>query len=144
LPVGYEYRLPTEAEWEYACRAGSSSGWNVGDALGCADANFYNNTSNIYYCVGATNAVGSYPPNAWGLFDMHGNVWEWCLDSYAAYTPNGATDPFTAGGVARIFRGGGWQSEATYCRSAFRTSALPDSADGLIGFRVVLGPALVP
>ena len=144
LPAGYEYRLPTEAEWEYACRAGSSSPWNVGNLLSCGDANFYNNNFNIYYCVGATSTVGSYAPNAWGLFDMHGNVWEWCLDSYGAYPPGGESDPLATGGVTRVFRGGGWQSEATYCRSAFRTSALPDAADGLIGFRVVLGPIRAP
>jgi formylglycine-generating enzyme required for sulfatase activity len=149
VPAGYEYRLPTEAEWEYACRAGTTTIYNVGNALWC----FPNAASaNIQHCEGGTLPPGTCcPPNAWGLYDMHGNVWEWCLDSYAPYPSNPETDPFVTGGLLRIIRGGSWNEGALTCRSAGRNNLNPydnalfngDYYDG-IGFRVVLAPVLVP
>jgi formylglycine-generating enzyme required for sulfatase activity len=137
LPSGYEFRLPTE---EYACRAGTTTSWNVGNSLSCSNANHYSNG----HCVAQTSAVGSYAPNLWGLFDMHGNVWEWCLDSYAGYPSSAVTDPFITGGPSRVFRGGGWSDGAGYCRSAIRNGVDPGNLNVDIGFRVVLGPIRVP
>jgi formylglycine-generating enzyme required for sulfatase activity len=88
--------------------------------------------------------VGSYPANAWGLFDMHGNVWEWCLDSFAGYPAGAVTDPFVTGGPNRVLRGGNWSRYSDYCRSATRASSTPGSSNYYIGFRVVLAPVLVP
>jgi hypothetical protein len=105
LPVGYHYRLPTEAEWEYGCRAGTTTEWNVGPSLACADANF-RGASGSTPCVGGTSPVGSYRPNAFGLHDMHGNVAEWCLDAWdggsANYPPGPIADPFVRVGAHRI------------------------------------------
>jgi formylglycine-generating enzyme required for sulfatase activity len=140
VPSGYEYRLPTEAEWEYACRAGTTTSWNVGNSLSCSQANHYSNG----YCVGQTSVVGSYAPNAWGLYDMHGNVLEWCLDSYAGYSSSAVTDPFVTGGPNRVIRGGAWGSNSNNCRSALRWNGGPGDADGHTGIRVVLAPVLVP
>jgi formylglycine-generating enzyme required for sulfatase activity len=90
--------------------------------------------------------VGSYVPNAFGLHDMHGNVSEWCLDSYALYAPGPVTDPFVTGGPYRVLRGGSRDSfnTAFFCRSAKRISYTPGSTDNSLGFRVVLAPILVP
>jgi len=137
LPLGYEFRLPTEAEWEYACRAGTLSSWNVGSSLSCAQANH-----NL--CLAEPAFVGSYPPNAFGLRDMHGNVWEWCLDSFAPYSPGDATDPFVTGGSLRVLRGGSWFDDALLCRSAHRFPFNPGNPNNSIGFRVVLAPIRVP
>ncbi|NUP96690.1 MAG: SUMF1/EgtB/PvdO family nonheme iron enzyme [Planctomycetaceae bacterium] len=136
-PAGYEYRLPTEAEWEYACRAGTTSAWNVGPSLSCAQANH-----NL--CVAEPTNVGSYPANAFGLQDTHGNVWEWCLDSFAPYSAGDVTDPFVTGGAQRVLRGGSWFDGPLNCRSAKRFSFPPASSNNSIGFRVVVAPILVP
>jgi formylglycine-generating enzyme required for sulfatase activity len=154
LPAGYEYRLPTEAQWEYACRAGTTTPFHYGNALRSGMANFYGpyeyppcggstwycyNPSGIY--LGRTTSVGSYAPNAWGLYDMHGNVWEWCQDWYGVYGGVPVTDPQgPATGSYRVFRGGGWDSYANYCRSAFRYGGNPACRGSSIGFRVVLAP----
>jgi formylglycine-generating enzyme required for sulfatase activity len=127
------YRLPTEAEWEYACRAGSTTTFSCGDTLTDKHANFQRDTDR-------TARVGSYRPNAFGLYDMHGNVWEWCQDWYdgAAYQTAAGDDP--AGpetGGTRVIRGGGWHSEADRCRSAVRDSFTPAHRFHDIGFRVV-------
>lgn len=148
VPSGYQYRLPTEAEWEYACRAGTTTEFSVGSSLLCSQANFaYSNHSNSN-CVPpsqtSTLAVGSFAPNAWGLHDMSGNVWEWCLDSFSTYPSSAVTDPFTTGSSARLIRGGGWDELSSKCRSAFRYSNPSASASYYIGFRVVLAPILVP
>jgi formylglycine-generating enzyme required for sulfatase activity len=146
VPPGYEYRLPTEAEWEHACRAGTTTEFNVGSSLDCSDARFRRSLHSNTICSAAdgTADVGSYPPNAWGLFDMHGNVWEWCLDSYAPYSDGPAVDRFVTGGAGRIVRGGSWNYDSNYCRSAFRYSPDPSGEESDIGFRVVLAPSREP
>ncbi len=128
---GYTYRLPTEAEWEYACRAGS-----IGDYAGnLSDMAWYEGN-----CGGKTHPVGKKRANAWGLYDMHGNVWEWCGDWYAAnyYERSPSTDPQgPSTGSHRVFRGGGWLDPATSCRSAHRGAATPGYRGNGFGFRLV-------
>jgi hypothetical protein len=121
--IGREiFRLPTEAEWEYACRAGTS-----GDYAGnLDDMAWYSSNSNAQ-----THPVGTKQPNDWGLYDMHGNVWEWCQDWYGYYSSGPAT------GSERVIRGGGWNLFALYCRSAFRGSFSPGDRSGRLGFRLV-------
>jgi formylglycine-generating enzyme required for sulfatase activity len=138
--------LPTEAEWEYACRTGTTTEFNTGASLFCSDARFYYSYHSNSGCSGqwVPVSVGSYAPNAWGLYDMHGNVWEWCLDSVANYPAGAVTDPFVTGGPFRVYRGGGWDSYSDLCRSAIRNYGGPGVADYRIGFRVVLAPVLVP
>jgi formylglycine-generating enzyme required for sulfatase activity len=139
LPAGYVYRLPTEAEWEYARRAGTTTRFSYGDDLGYAQLGnyaWYGSNSD-----GTTHAVGLKQPNAWGLYDMHGNVWEWCLDWYGAYPGGSVTDPQgPASGEHRVFRGGGWYGGGRYCRSAYRYDRTPDARDSYVGFRAVLAP----
>ena len=145
VPAGYEYRLPTEAEWEYACRAGTTTEFNTGASLFCSDARFwYSYHSNSSCGSGSPVSVGSYAPNAWGLYDMHGNVWEWCLDSVANYPAGAVTDPFVSGGPYRVVRGGSWGNDSGSCRSALRYNVDPGYASDSLGFRVVLAPVLVP
>ena len=147
LPPGQLYRLPTEAEWEYACRAGTTTAVGIGDgsSLGPTQANF---DGNFPYGVAApgeylnrTTPVGSYPPNAWGLHDMHGNVWEWCQDWYGPYRRGAVSDPKgPATGTERVLRGGGFTSLGKGCRSAQRDSRWPGYRNSINGFRVVLAP----
>lgn len=145
LVSGYEYRLPTEAEWEYACRAGTTTEFNVGPDLFCGQAQFgYSYHSNSSCNPISTKTVGGYAPNAFGLYDMHGNVWEWCLDSYAAYSAGSVTDPFVLGGPYRVIRGGSLAFDSYNCRSAFRGYVSPGLLYNGIGFRVVLSRVLVP
>jgi formylglycine-generating enzyme required for sulfatase activity len=145
VPAGYQYRLPTEAEWEYACRAGTTTEFNVGSALLCNQARFaYSYHSDSYCNSSSTVPAGSYAANSWGLNDMHGNVWEWCLDGYAAYSAGAVTDPFVAGGPNRVVRGGSWVFNSSVCRSAYRSYNAPGFTDHYFGFRVVLAPVLVP
>ena len=119
VPAGFKFSLPTEAEWEYACRAGTTTAYHFGNTLTQQQANFNGNQ---------TKEVGSYPANAWGLKDMHGNVWEWCLDWYGGYPSGAVTDPTGADrGSVRVLRGGGWSSLAKYCRSANRLSSDPSA-----------------
>ena len=148
VPSGYEYRLPTEAEWEYACRAGTTTEFHYGPALLCNQARFsysYHSTPTAD-CNNPAGVfpVGSFSPNAWGLYDMHGNVWEWCLDSQIPYTASAKTDPYVSGGTDRVLRGGGWSSHSDACRSATRLSSGPGDVSASRGFRVVLAPVLVP
>jgi formylglycine-generating enzyme required for sulfatase activity len=132
------YRLPTEAEWEYACRAGTSTPFSTGDIITTDQANF---NGDIPYANNPrgpsrnrTTAAGSFPPNPWGLYDMHGNVYEWCWDWYGEYPGDPAADKT---GTARVVRGGSWRGSAFWVRSAFRDSYKPSSRSELLGFRVV-------
>ena len=146
VPLGYEYRLPTEAEWEYACRAGTTTEFNFGASLNCSQARVdYSYHSSPPWCWASyTLPAGSYAPNAWGLYDMHGNVFEWCLDSFSGYAPGAATDPFVTGGARRVLRGGAYAADSSMCRSAFRWDRDPFYVDSVVGFRVVLAPILAP
>ena len=128
---GRRYRLPTEAEWEYACRAGEASQpFSTGRSLGSAQANFDGRRPYGHAAFGEfrgrTIRVGTFAANAWGLFDMHGNVWEWCADR------------FDEAGEARVLRGGSWQNHAASCRSASRDWIGPGYRGCTVGFRVVL------
>jgi len=137
-------RLPTEAEWEYACRAGSATvlPFNTGDNLTTQQANYngyisYNGNAFGVYRL-KTVPVGSFAPNAWGLYDMHGNVCEWCSDWYAYYSNASQTDPKgPASGIRKILRGGSWCARAGRCRSAFRDGTYPESRISRCGIRLV-------
>ncbi len=133
LPEGYAYTLPTEAEWEYACRAGTT-----GDYAGNLDAmGWYGANSGS-----TTHPVGTKQANAWGLHDMHGNVWEWCADWYGNYPGGSVTDPTgPPSGSYRVLRGGCWFSAAVDCRSAGRSENGPGLRSLIIGFRLALVPA---
>jgi formylglycine-generating enzyme required for sulfatase activity len=145
---GRPYRLPTEAEWEYACRAGTTTAFHSGDTLTAEQANFGLSAASKPI---RTVMVGRYPPNAWGLHDMHGNVAEWCLDWYGPYEAGAQSDPVgRADGYARVVRGWSFllprQESVRYCRSANRSGHLPEDANRATGFRVVLAgmPATKP
>jgi len=135
---GGEFVLPTEAQWEYACRAGSTDKFCFGD---------YENQLGEYawYTTNSgskTHPVGVKKPNAWGLYDMHGNVWEWCQDWYGAYRAEAVDDPSgPAKGSNRVFRGGGWDDFAWICRSAYRNRITPEYRFNPLGFRVAQVPA---
>ncbi|MBI1380382.1 MAG: SUMF1/EgtB/PvdO family nonheme iron enzyme [Planctomycetaceae bacterium] len=146
VPTGYQYRLPTEAEWEYACRADTTTEFHYGDALLCDQARFAHSNHSDSSCVKHWGPfpVGSYTPNARGLYDMHGNVWEWCLDGFSNYTPSAKTDPYVSSSPIRIIRGGSWRSDSHNCRAAVRHYIIPLYSDDDYGFRVVLAPVLVP
>lgn len=137
------YRLPTEAEWEYACRAGAATAFAAGASLGGKQANCNGQEPYGDEPVGPslprTCNVGSYTANAFGLFDMHGNVYEWCQDWYAPYAAQAVKDPTgPEDGEFRILRGGSWHHGAQYCRSAARLSHLPSRQEWYIGFRVAM------
>ena len=135
-------RLPTEAEWEYACRAGSTTPFNTGENLTTSQANYngnypYNNNQKGIY-ADQTKEVGSFEPNAWGLYDMHGNAWEWCSDWYGESTRFKQSNPQgPSNGTKRIRRGGGWCYDARRCRSACRNGISPDHPYMCLGFRLV-------
>lgn len=137
----WEFRLPTEAQWEYACRAGTTTATSFGDQLSSRQANFRGQPYN------GASPVGRYPANAWGLRDMHGNTFEWCRDWYHFRLPGG-TDPdlhdagdsatrSEHGDTSRVRRGGCWADEGWPCRSAFRLRFEPERRYDHIGFRVV-------
>ena len=133
--AGNLYRLPTEAEWEYACRAGTTTNSSFVD-LGFGDYAWFIENSGL-----KAHPVGSKKPNPWGIYDMHGNVWEWCQDWHDNYPSGAVIDPKgPVSGSTRVHRGGGWFSPSVYCGSAYRKRGLPafrDDYDGS-GFRVCL------
>lgn len=158
---GREYRLPTEAEWEYACRAGTTTLFHAGDALAPATHKWLSNTGlrDRYFNPDGKReapalppefreppgksplAVGGTPPNAWDLFDMHGNVEEWCLDWYGPYRAENARDPLgRADGDFRVTRGGSHSTFTRMLRSANRSGRLPQTRNDMIGFRVAMAP----
>ncbi len=147
LPKNWEIRLPTEAEWEYACRAGTQAATSFGDRLSVIEANIGSqypgggegNRS------GKASKVGIYPANAWGLHDMHGSVWEWCRDWYHRQLPGGTDPDLSAekgernrdGTYSRVRRSGAWVEPGWACRSAMRLRYEPERRSDHIGFRVV-------
>jgi formylglycine-generating enzyme required for sulfatase activity len=154
---GLEYRLPTEAEWEYSCRAGSSREYTFGDDAeqlvgfsNVADASLkttFPNATTVQSNDGSifTTRVGSYRSNEFGLYDMHGNVLEWCSDWYGAYPTSSVVDPVgPVTGSDRVHRGGCWCRVAAGCRSARRSSLAPDYRDFALGFRLALSSSGIP
>ena len=131
--AGRTYRLPTEAEWEYACRAGSTSRYSFGDPkVEVEKYAWYEKNSDL-----TTHPVGGKQANAWGLYDMHGNVWEWCQDSYGPYAAGAASDPSGPGAATcRVLRGGSWFFSGWLGRSAYRLWNVPGYRDQGFGFRV--------
>ncbi len=147
VPSSWEFRLPTEAQWEYACRAGTTSAFALGDTLGTQQANFSGEplTDGRRGHAGRATPVGSYPPNRWGLHDMHGNVFEWCRDWYHAQLPGGVDPevgvrgvPNRDGSYSRVRRGGAWNDDWRFLRSAARLRYEPDRNSDHIGFRCAL------
>jgi formylglycine-generating enzyme required for sulfatase activity len=141
------HRLPTEAEWEYTCRAGTTTPFFFGDNITSEQVNFdgnypYNHSPKCS-SKGETMPVGSYPPNSWGVYDMHGNVWEWCQDESHDHYRNAPADgsawqasSTSNGNRSRVLRGGAWNSTPANCRSAFRNGYFPDSRFDRCGFRI--------
>jgi formylglycine-generating enzyme required for sulfatase activity len=143
---GKGFRLPTEAEWEYSCRAGTKTAFAVGGALSTEHANFDGRLGPGSAQVGlsrrTTTPVDSFPPNEWGLYDMHGNVWEWCADWYGAYPTERVIDPKGPDkGDIRILRGGSWFHGAADARSAQRDALDPGRRHSIYGFRVAFNEA---
>lgn len=133
-PRGMTFNIPSEAQWEYACRAGTTTRYYFGDKLTAEQANF-NQT------LRHTTPVGSYPPNAWGLHDMHGNVWEWCQDwrDGIFYRTSPSDDPVhTTPGTYRILRGGSWRDSEVRCRSAYRNYEPPTESSSRYSVRLIL------
>ena len=147
LPDDWTFRIPTEAQWEYACRAGTTTATSFGNLLERSQANFgpLSGRAKDPSALRRASRVGSYPPNPWGICDMHGNIFEWCRDWYHTRLPGG-TDPDLSGvrGIpnrdgtySRARRGGSWADERWACRSACRLRYEPDRRSDHIGFRVV-------
>ncbi len=150
LPPGWVYRLPTEAEWEYACRAGTTTAYSFGDdpaKLGQSawfDGNSKENLSGTEWWLEDptlfAHPVGTKLANGWGLRDMHGSAWEWCADEYNETLPGGI-DPQVTDGFYRVFRGGCWNLTAKFCRSAYRNGHSPSFRYYSVGFRLALSPS---
>ncbi len=142
---GLKFDLPTEAEWEYACRAGTTTAYSFGNALNGDKANcdgsYPFGTAKKGTSLAKTTKVGKYPANAWGLCDMHGNVWEWTADWRGDYPTDEATDPTGPEfGASRVVRGGSWFDDAVLCRAAYRYWREPDCRYCYFGARLVLRP----
>ncbi|MCC6232584.1 MAG: formylglycine-generating enzyme family protein [Verrucomicrobiales bacterium] len=139
LRSGWHYRLPTEAEWEYACRAGTSTPYSHD-----LDATWSQIPDYAWFAPNSgnkTHPVASRLPNPWGLYDMHGNVHEWCSDAFGPLPSGSVTDwARTGAATLRVFRGGSWADDAYTCRSAFRSGASPEVRSSTFGFRIVLAP----
>ena len=136
--TGEKFRLPTEAEWEYACRAGTTTPFNTGENL----TNYYGSIPYKNFPKGTarkgTMTVGSFAPNAWGLYDMHGNVWEWCEDWYCPYPDSAVTDPVgNCNSEYKVIRGGSWYFNAESARSGRRYTHNPHDRGFSLGFRLV-------
>jgi uncharacterized protein (TIGR02996 family) len=146
IRAGRSYRLPTDAEWEYACRAGTTAAYFFGDTLSLVQANYEEDRSpesapgpGGLAPLGRPSAVGSYPPNAWGLYDVHGNVYEWCSDRCDDSFDLGDADPQEPTAFdEHPLRGGSWYGQASYCRSAWRESNDADARLYFNGFRVAM------
>jgi formylglycine-generating enzyme required for sulfatase activity len=137
----FQVLLPTEAQWEYACRAGTTTEYHTGDGeAALMRAGWYDGNSGD-----KTQQVGQRKPNAWGLYDMHGNVWEWCMDWRGEYSKTSETDPTgPASGDGRVLRGGSWNYDAAFCRSAYRNWNDPTARSVSLGFRVVVSSRALP
>ena len=149
LPNDWEFRLPTEAQWEYACRAGTSTATSFGERLSSTQANFKGrpyNGAETGPSLGVAARVGVYPANTWGLHEMHGNSFEWCRDWFHAALPGGEDPdlysvrgaPNRDGTYSRVRRGGSWAGDGWSCRSAFRLRFPPEQRYDHIGFRVAV------
>jgi formylglycine-generating enzyme required for sulfatase activity len=140
IPAGWAYVLPTESQWEYACRGGTTAAYSWGATIASSNANYnWDGGANDGNDFKQTRDVGQYAANPWGFFDMHGNVWEWTADWYQAAYPTGnpVVDPTgPASGSRRVRRGGSWYNDGTHLRSAKRNSNTPSYRDNVIGFRV--------
>jgi formylglycine-generating enzyme required for sulfatase activity len=163
IPIGWEVRLPSEAQWEYACRAGTTTATYAGDLRIVSDYNaplldliaWYAGNSGVGYSgqgwdastwpnkqynftTAGPRAVGRKPANKWGLRDMLGNVWEWAQDSYGDYPAGSVNDPLARGSAFKVLRGGGWGSEASACRAANREGDAPTIRYDDAGFRMAI------
>ena len=141
LPKGSRFALPTEAQWEFACRAGTTTPFSFGSVLDGRKANCDGflpyGTTEPGVRAGRTTPVGSYPLNPWGLRDMHGNVSEWCADAFVSDFPGG-NDPLVTSGTGRVQRGGSWRFNAGLCRSASRQGGAAEVGDDTLGFRLAI------
>ena len=133
--TGKSFRLPTEAEWEYAARGGKKSrGYQYNGSNNLSDVAWYDDNSGK-----KTHAVGTKQPNELGIYDMSGNVWEWCQDRYGKYSSSSQVNPTGANsGSDRVLRGGSWYNTARLCRSSCRFSSAPDDRNGRLGLRLIL------
>ena len=145
LPEGWVYRLPTESEWEYACRAGTTTAYSCGDdssklgSYAWTEENSRSELASEWWLASHdlyAHPVGLKRANAWGLRDMHGNVWEWCRDGYDEKLPGGTDPENTTGASSRVYRGGCWLYAPARCRSAFRSSFAPKYRSRNLGFRI--------
>jgi len=146
LKPGVTFQLPTEAQWEYACRAETTTPFSFGENMTSEQINYngeYPYKKGLFRKKdlnrGKTLAVRSFPTNQWGLYEMHGNVWEWCRDAYSELSSEACTDPYNPSGDYRVLRGGSWFYNGGRCRSAYRGNFRPDYRDdGIVGFRFAL------
>ena len=141
LPNGWSYVLPTESQWEYACRAGTTTAYSRGNGSTPANANYSTNG------LGQTIDIGQYAANPWGFFDMHGNVYEWTADLYSATYPSGnpVVDPTgPVSGSNRVRRGGSWEHDGRVLRSAKRANIQPSARSNYIGFRLAFQQVTTP